>query len=223
MTREQYHSIAGLFDYPDAVFHQNVQRVLTGLDEEYPQAAREVELFHHGLPTDGVYAMGELYTRSFDVQAITTLDIGYVLFGDDYKRGELLANLNREHQQAGNNCGHELADHLPNVLRLMAILTDEELISELVGELLAPALQQMISEFDPGRVEQKSQLYKKHYKTLIDRPQDDATIYVHALKALWLVLQQDFVLVERAVGHEHGREFLQSMSAELSVEQVSKE
>ena len=45
-------------------------------------------------------------------QVLATLDIGYVLFGDDYKRGELLANLNQEHRKANNDCGTELADHL---------------------------------------------------------------------------------------------------------------
>jgi hypothetical protein len=33
-----------------------------------------------------------LFTRSFDVQAVTTLDLGYIVFGEDYKRGELLVN-----------------------------------------------------------------------------------------------------------------------------------
>ena len=61
----------------------------------------------------------ELYLRTFDVQAITTLDIGYVLFGEDYKRGALLAGLSAEHKKVSNDCGIELADHLPNVLRLL--------------------------------------------------------------------------------------------------------
>ena len=70
----------------------------------------------------------EIHTRSFEVQSITTLDVGYVAFGDDYKRGELLVNLNREHEAVGVDCGSELPDHLPNVLRLMARWQDPELV-----------------------------------------------------------------------------------------------
>ena len=70
----------------------------------------------------------ELHTRTFDVQSLTTLDIGYVLFGDDYKRGALLSNLNQEHSRAENDCRGELADHLPNLLRLIPKLKDQDLL-----------------------------------------------------------------------------------------------
>ena len=58
----------------------------------------------------------EIYTRTFDVQAITTLDVGYVLFGDDYKRGELLVNLNNEHTKAGNDLRNGISWRSPSKL-----------------------------------------------------------------------------------------------------------
>ena len=128
--------------------------------------------------------MQELFTRSFDVQAIATLDLGYVLFGDDYKRGELLANLNREHVDAKNDCGTELADHLPNILRLMSVLQDEELIEDLAYAIVGPALLEMIGEFDSDRLEKKNESYRKHYKTLIETPAvqvEAVTLYKLAL------------------------------------------
>ena len=61
----------------------------------------------------------------------------------------MLSNLNREHAKAGNDCGSELADHLPNLLRLLPKLENAGLREELVREVLVPALMLMIREFDP--------------------------------------------------------------------------
>ena len=156
--------LADLFDYPDAVFPERVHRALTAIREYCPAAVDGVEQFSALLPDDDLIAMQELYTRTFDVQAITTLDLGYVLFGDDYKRGELLSNLNREHTQHQNDCGSELADHLPNVLRLIPLLDDEVLVSELVTEIVAPALSQMIGEFSPNACRKKTRAIRSSTK-----------------------------------------------------------
>ena len=149
-NRNHYHLLAGLFEYPDVGFPEAVRQIKQFLDGNYPEAAGEIGKFVDYLPADDLLTMQELFTRSFDVQAIATLDIGYVLFGDDYKRGEMLANLNREHLAAKNDCGTELADHLPNILRLMSLLKDEELIEDLAYAIVGPALLEMIGEFDPG-------------------------------------------------------------------------
>ena len=89
------------------------------------------------------------------------------MFGDDYKRGEMLVNLNRELRDHGINCGSELPDHLPNVLRLIARWRDRELAAEFVREILHPALEMMIAEFGQRRMEARNGLYQKHFKTLI--------------------------------------------------------
>jgi nitrate reductase assembly molybdenum cofactor insertion protein NarJ len=216
--------LADLFDYPDAVFPERVHRALTAIREYCPAAVDDVEQFSALLPHDDLIAMQELYTRTFDVQAITTLDLGYVLFGDDYKRGELLSNLNREHTQHHNDCGSELADHLPNVLRLIPLLDDEVLVSELVTEIVAPALSQMIGEFSPERVQKKDESYQKQYKTLIEQPcssTDVATLYQHALKALHAALKADFKIVEK-IPLLATSDFLKSLNAENAIEDNAK-
>jgi nitrate reductase assembly molybdenum cofactor insertion protein NarJ len=170
--------------------------------------------------------MEELFTRSFDVQSVTTLDVGYVLFGEDYKRGELLANLNREHNESGIDCRNELADHLPNLLRLLAVIGDEpdkaEMLEELVEEILAPGLRQMIAEFDPERLEEKDECYLQHYKTLIETPGEYFTAYSHCLRAVRLVLEKDFSLKEKAAVKppmlEQSIDFLKSVRQEMEIE-----
>jgi nitrate reductase assembly molybdenum cofactor insertion protein NarJ len=220
-NKSHYRLIASLFEYPDAGYPERVRQIKEFLDESYPKAAEEIGKFLEYLPADDVVAMQELFTRSFDVQAIATLDIGYVLFGDDYKRGELLANLNREHIAAENNCGTELADHLPNILRLMSVLRDEELIEDLAYAIVGPALLEMIGEFAADRLEKKNESYRKHYKTLIDTPAvgvEAVTLYKLALKSLYEVLKQDFSRIE-TMPLKRKSDFLGSVGLEIEIEE----
>ncbi|GMR18735.1 MAG: hypothetical protein BMS9Abin33_1172 [Gammaproteobacteria bacterium] len=215
-----YHSLADLFDYPDLEYPQKVRKTIELLNGGHPKAVAELERFLDLLPEKELRTMQELFTRTFDVQSATTLDIGYVLFGDDYKRGELLANLNREHLAVNNDCRHELADHLPNLLRLMGKLKDDELTDELVQEIIAPALSMMIKEFVPERVAKKNEAYKKHFKTLIEaasKKLEVTTLYQYALKALYEVLKQDFTINEMTLSKPTS-DFLQSVIKENEIE-----
>lgn len=196
MNTAHYSHVAELFDFPGPQFALRGWALLGLLRENYPAAALEVEHFLDAIP-ERTLDLQELHTRTFEVQAVTTLGVGYVLFGDDYKRGALLSNLSREHAQAENDCGGELADHLPNVLRLMPKLKDQALLDELVEQILVPALMLMIREFDAERIEKKNANYQKHYKTLIDPATGcDSTIYRLVLKAVLQMLAKDFQVTE---------------------------
>ena len=111
MNLKPYELLADLYKYPDEFFLERILKILSFLDKNYPSALKEAQMFFDTLSFTDLACAQELYTRSFDVQAVTTLDIGYVLYGDDYKRGEILANLNREHLKVQNDCGSDLADH----------------------------------------------------------------------------------------------------------------
>jgi nitrate reductase assembly molybdenum cofactor insertion protein NarJ len=223
-----YHDLAFLFEYPVDGYVDGVERATQKLEQTRPEAVGDLRRFRELLPVESLRAMQELFTRSFDVQAITTLDIGYVLFGDDYKRGELLSNLNREHREAKNECGSELADHLPNVLRLLAKLEDQELIEDLVQEIIAPAVSEMIGEFTHERIEKKNKAYRKHYKTLIEAPELPErlaseqrvarTLYQFPLRALYTVLKRDFSIIER-IPLATSSDFLASLSSENDIEE----
>jgi len=221
--RIQYQLLAPLFEYPDTDYPGRVTKIQDYLRGHYSAAAVELGQFIDLLPGDDLQAMQELFTRSFDVQAATTLDIGYVLFGDDYKRGILLANLNREHRAASIDTGTELADFVPNLLRLMAVMEDEEVLHDLAYAILGPALLEMIGEFSTERIQKRNISYEKHYKTLIETPAvapDAVTLYQFALKTLYAVLKRDFALIE-AMPLQRSSEFLASVSRENSIEETA--
>jgi len=218
MALANYDVLATLYAHPGPSFEGDVTQAIALCDGAYPSAARALRAFELLLPKGDLRALQELHTRTFDVQAITSLDIGYTLFGEDYKRGALLANLSREHHRANNDCGGELGDHLTNVLRLLPRLVDLTLREELVRVLLAPALREMIREFEPGRLEKKEELYKKHHKTIIEVAAGEMrTAYLHALVALLDVLQTDFAL-KISLPLDQESKFVGSVGAEMRIE-----
>ncbi len=219
-TYRQYDLLAGLFMYPEPGFTGIVNYVQAYLHENYPKAAKELDVFTAFVSGATQNEMEELFTRSFDVQSVTTLDLGYVLFGDDYKRGAMLVNLNKEHKEVGNDCFAELSDHLPNVLRLLYKMQKPDFRAELVEKIIAPALRKIIGEFDPNKIEKKNTVYKKHHKTLIERSEHYGTIYQLPLRALYKVMEADFRIKEKIEpGYENG--FLNSVGRELKTESVS--
>ncbi|MFQ5569602.1 MAG: hypothetical protein ACE5G0_07995 [Rhodothermales bacterium] len=215
-TLDQYIHLADLFQYPDAQFASRVKEIQAYLDQHYPEAGAELEAFTEFTSQASLIELEELFTRSFDVQALTTLDLGYVLFGDDYKRGAILVNLNREHREAGNECFNELADHLPNVLRLLPKMHDGELREELVEKIVAPALRKIISEFAPEKAAKKKKVYLKHHKTWIERSAAYGTIYQKPLTALYLILQTDFHVTEKEPPRK-SVDFLSSIGTEIEI------
>lgn len=219
-----YERLAALFDYPDARYLERVAEARDALAGAFPAAILHLDAFAQALPGNGgrigpmqLEEVQEIFTRSFDVQSITTLGVGYVMFGDDYKRGELLVNLNRELDDAGIPCGTELPDHLPNVLRLLACWKDSDLVREFVEEILYPALRMMIEEFEEDRITQRNRLYKKHFKTLIASSERRGTMFRLPLAAVLAVLEQEFSLSAR-VPVEQDNDFLRFVGRELDIE-----
>ncbi len=223
MLRPHYDLLAPLFEYPTTAYREQLRTAKLGVQATHPACAQLLGAFEELLPAEdethpeiALNALQEIFTRSFEVQSITTLDVGYVIFGDDYKRAELLVNLNREHRTAGTTCGTELSDHLPNVLRLLARWADLELAEEFVQQILHPALQRMQEEFHPDRMERRNALYKKHHKTLIDSATMRATMFRHLLKALYSALAQDYTFTWEAPP-EKSSEFLRSIRREMEI------
>jgi nitrate reductase assembly molybdenum cofactor insertion protein NarJ len=188
-----YDLISGLFIYPqNNSYAKRGEEVYNHFSVTIPEAAEVMKPFTEFITNSTVQEMQELFLRSFDVQAITTLDIGFTLFGEDYKRGQLLVNLNREHREAGNDCHTELSDHLPNILRLLPKMKDETMRNEIALRLLIPAVEKMINEFEGKKIEKKDEIYKKNLKTVIEYSPVYRTVYQSLLQALFIALKNDF-------------------------------
>jgi nitrate reductase assembly molybdenum cofactor insertion protein NarJ len=209
--KTQYHLFSELFRYPVKGYHDRVNQCMSLLLSRYPDAANEMQRFVDYINSKSLEDIEEVFGKTFHIQAICYLDIGYVIFGEDYKRGEFLVHMKQEQQKANNDCGEELADNLANVLELMTKTEDLEFLDELAVKVLMPALNTMLKEFDLARMELKNKILKKKHKVLIQQDIQYGNIYFNALKALLLVLEKDFQDVQFEVAEvvtEFGTNFL---------------
>ncbi len=212
-----YNKISKLFVFPQKEdYVDNVKGVQKYLDDVLPNVGEMLQPFTDVISSVSKYELEDLYLRTFEVQSITTLDIGYVVFGDDYKRGELLVNLNKEHQTYNIDCEGELADNLSNILKLINVLEDSLLLNDLINKLVGPALTKMIQGFGDDQLLAKEKVYIKHHKTLLDK-HESFTIYKHALFALYKALDHDFTIKIQEEPQRSGG-FLSSIKQEIKLE-----
>ncbi len=192
MQYQHYNDIANIFKFPDQNYPEAVTTCQQFMSDHYPEAADILLPFTEFVTKADYPQIEKLFIRTFDVQPLCCLDVGYILFGEDYKRGKLMSNLNRELNEAGLDNENELADHLPNVLKLIPGLTDTETREELVGYILLPALEKMVASFQTAKIKKKEKIYRKYHKTILNKSDHYALIYKKPLQALHKVLVTDF-------------------------------
>ena len=189
---EHYNFFANIFRYPSEDYPAHAMACLAMLQKYYPEAATEIKPFTDYVITRTVDEREELYTKTFDVQPICYLDLGYVIFGEDYKRGAFLLHMQEEQLAIGNDCGSDLSDNISNILTLFVKTKDEALVNELAVKIMIPGVEKMIAEFNQARVELKMKVLKKLHKAIIQEEMNSGNVYRNAFAALLLVLKKDF-------------------------------
>lgn len=139
-----YEILASSLEYPGEDWNTRLERCKQWLTIQEPDVAVQFIRFQRNVNKLSIDKLQELYTQTFDLNPVCTLDIGYHLFGENYKRGELLAKLRETEAPFDLSQSNQLPDHLPVLLRLLTKLEDEELRLALIGEILIPALSKML-------------------------------------------------------------------------------
>lgn len=85
----------------------------------------------------------ELYTTTFDLNPVATLEVGWHLWGEQYERGRFLAELRGLQEQLGIDSGSELPDHLTVLLPTIAATGDADLAAK-----CAKAIEKMLKPLD---------------------------------------------------------------------------
>lgn len=158
-------ALAELLEYPGPDLVGTAERCRGALAAHCPEAARNVELFAAFAAGEDPRALEELYTRTFDLTPERTLDLGFQLFGESYKRGIFLVRIQQAVREAGIEIGHELADHLPLVLRLLARTADPVSARDLADEVILPAVARVLGAF--GQVHDENP-----YRLLLEATRD---------------------------------------------------
>ncbi len=178
--------------YPKEGYIENVQNCMLFLDKNYPEAASAFKRFSNFMASKSLFEIEEIFGITFHIQAICFLDVGYVLFGEEYSRGEFLRNMKVEQAKINHDCGEELADNLPHVLQFLAISNDDEFVQELSVRAVIPAVEKMLAEFNTDRLRLKLKSIKRKQKVVIMEDIVDGNIYQNAIQALLIVLKKDF-------------------------------
>ena len=90
--------------------------------------------------------MEELYTRTFDINPIASLEVGWHLFGEQYERGAFLVKMRQSLHAHFIEESTELPDHLTHVLCLMGRLERAE-ADEFAVKYLLPSLKKILEGF----------------------------------------------------------------------------
>lgn len=99
--------------------------------------------------TSEIKDLQEAYTRAFDMNPDATLDVGWHLFGETYKRGQFLAMMRHYLQRQGIPEGSDLPDHLPALLDLTMKLETQDAM-DLVDDCVLPALEKILAAVKEG-------------------------------------------------------------------------
>ncbi len=189
---EHYRIFADVLRYPDEQLPLAVAQCGELVAKSYPDASRHYVRFADWIEATELDRIEEVYTKTFHIQAICYLDLGYVVFGEDYKRGEFLVNMKREQDAHGNPCGNELADNLVNVLTLLPLIKDQGFFNDLISRILVPSVKSMIKEFDASKMELRNKFLKKKHSAILMEGVADGNVYHNLLDCLLVVLKEDF-------------------------------
>lgn len=189
---KHYNLLSELFRYPDAEYLNKINACQALMERDYPEAALQLNVFTKYMNNATEDQREEIYTKTFDVQPICYLDLGYVIFGEDYKRGAFLLHMQGEQQRINNDCGSDLPDNICNVFTLLSKSDDEAFIDELAVEIIIPAVKKILAEFASARVELKLQVLKKLHNAIIQEDLNIGNVYRNSFEAILTVLESDF-------------------------------
>lgn len=148
MTEKLLIGLGQVISYPTEMDRGVLDEVILEAEKDLPQLVESLKKFKEGQEGLSLAELQEIYTRTFDLKSLISLDIGYILFGEDYKRGEFLVQVQRLFNENNLEIGTELPDHLPNLLRLLVVMKDEEMKKEIIEKICLPALVKILSAFD---------------------------------------------------------------------------
>ena len=76
--------------YPSEGYLARIAAAEPRLEQTSPQAATALAEFRKAVESMEGWELQELYTRTFDLSPVCTLEVGWHLYGEQYRRGRFL-------------------------------------------------------------------------------------------------------------------------------------
>jgi nitrate reductase delta subunit len=136
--------LASVLSYPDQNYCDTVLACGQFLDESNPKLSGELGRFTAFVKGAAVEKLEELFTRTFDLNPVCCLEVGWQLYGEDYNRGSFMVKMRQQMRAHDVPESIELPDHLANLLRLLGRMEPDE-SGPLCASYLLPAMAKMQS------------------------------------------------------------------------------
>ncbi len=144
---------AELVSYPHEGVCDTADRLGGWLKQRHAAVYDAFEPFQKYIREARFAEIEECFTYSFDLNAAACLEVGWHLYGEDYRRGQFLAQMRQCLMQHHIEESQELPDHLSHCLKAAAILNEAD-THRWVYEQLNPVIRKIrlqIGEDNPYR------------------------------------------------------------------------
>lgn len=138
----EFDLLAGLLRYPTEGYASDVVRSCAVLANHGPEIGLLLQDFVERTRNLCLEDLQMLYTTTFDLDPVCSLEIGWHLFGENYERGEFLVRMREELRRLGVRESTELPDHLSHALEALGRMKEGE-AADFAVACLFPALDKM--------------------------------------------------------------------------------
>ena len=139
---QQSGALARLLAYPDERYFAFLADCRLALAEN-SESLQCLDRFAHEVGGITIENLQELYTRTFDLNPICSLELGWQLFGENYSRGEFLVEMRQTLRRLGVPESTELPDHITHVMAAFSRMEAAE-AGRFASMCLLPALEKML-------------------------------------------------------------------------------
>ncbi|MEE8577846.1 MAG: molecular chaperone TorD family protein [candidate division Zixibacteria bacterium] len=138
-----YDGLGGLLKYPEVGTTAVLENCLTALEESGSPALEPVSKFAEHARSSSLEELEELFTRTFDINPVCALEVGWHLFGERYERGTFIVKMRQTMRRLEIPESTELPDHLTHALEALGRMETEE-ANEFAHLFILPALKKML-------------------------------------------------------------------------------
>lgn len=146
---EVFDSLAGILSYPAADYADRLRRcrgAVAALGPDQRESLQKIGKFVDIMKDSSTGEMEELYTRTFDINPVSSLEVGWHLHGETYERGAFLVTMRDLLRRCSIEESTELPDHLTHVLQAVGRMDPLE-ASEFIKKNVVKAVNTMLEGF----------------------------------------------------------------------------
>ncbi len=141
---EKYDMLAGLLTYPDDDYIQQIARGTVDTKYTFEHSNEHLRNFANEVKEFSLEEMQELFTRTFDINPVCALEVGWQIYGENYERGNFIVMMRKKMRELGLPESSELPDHLSHILMIMGRLSSDN-AKEFAAKFVTPAIEKMIA------------------------------------------------------------------------------